>query len=52
MDMDDSRMPWADAWMNKEDVSIDGIGISYMLAGDVRGSNIDPFGNEAIDDNE
>lgn len=52
MCMDAAWMAWAGAWMNKEDVDIHGIGISYMLAGDEGGSNVDPFANEPTDDNE
>ena len=52
MCMDSEWMAWADAWSNKTEVQIDGIGISYMLAGDEGGSNTDPFANKATDDNE
>ena len=52
MCMDQQWMAWAKAWANKEDVNIDSIGISYMLAGDEGGSNTDPFGTEPTEDNE
>jgi hypothetical protein len=52
MCLDSRWMAWADAWSNRAEVSIDGIGISYMLAGDEGGSNVDPFANEPTDDNE
>lgn len=52
MCMDAPWMAWAKAWQNKTDVLIDDIGISYMLAGDEGGSNIDPYGSEPTDDNE
>ncbi len=52
MCMDEAWMTWADAWMNKTDVSIDEIGIAYMLAGDGGASNIDPFAGEPTVDNE
>lgn len=52
MCVDAQWMAWADAWKKKEDVNIDGIGISYMLAGDEGGSNVDPFANEPTDENE
>lgn len=52
MCMDRQWMAWADAWKKKEDVQVDGIGISYMLAGDEGGSNVDPFANEPTEDNE
>ncbi len=50
--MDDQWMAWAKAWTNREAVNIDGIGISYMLAGDEGGSNTDPFASAPTDDNE
>ncbi len=52
MCMDDQWMAWAHAWGNQKAVATDGIGISYMLAGDAGGSNIDPYGREPTDDNE
>jgi hypothetical protein len=52
MCFDGPWMAWASAWTNQEDFSIDGIGISYMLAGDEGASNIDPFAAGPTDDNE
>ena len=52
MCMDPPWMAWADAWQNKTDVSIDRVGLSYMLAGDDGGSNIDPYAEGPTDDNE
>jgi hypothetical protein len=52
MCMDGPWMAWADAWSNQTDLSVDGIGISYMLVGDGGASNIDPFATEPTDDNE
>jgi hypothetical protein len=52
MCMDGPWMTWADAWMNRTDLSIDGVGISYMLAGDEGASNIDPYASGPTDDNE
>lgn len=43
---------WGDAWMNRRELAIDGIGISYMLAGDGGASNVDPFAEGPTDDNE
>lgn len=50
MCFDDQWMSWADAWMNKRPVDIDGIGIAYMLAGDSGGSNSDPYAEGETDD--
>ena len=52
MCMDGPWMAWANAWGNKTDLSIDRIGISYMLAGDGGASNIDPFATAPTEDNE
>ncbi len=43
MCFDGAWMSWADAWMNKKPVNIDGVGIAYMLAGDSGASNSDPY---------
>jgi hypothetical protein len=52
MCLDGPWMAWADAWANKTDLAIDGLGIAYMLAGDQGASNIDPFASEETADNE
>lgn len=52
MCMDEPWMAWADAWGNKTDLSIDRIGISYMLAGDGGASNIDPYATGPTEDND
>ncbi|MEX0406799.1 hypothetical protein ABGN05_14115 [Aquibium sp. LZ166] len=56
MCLDSEWMRWADAWMNKKDsFQPNGVGLAYMLAGDMPGggaSNIDPFAMEATPDNE
>jgi hypothetical protein len=50
MCLDDQWMSWADAWMNKKAVNIDGVGIAYMLAGDSGASNSDPYAEGETDD--
>jgi hypothetical protein len=45
-------MAWGEAWQNRSEVSIDRVGISYMLAGDDGGSNTDPYAEGPTDDNE
>jgi hypothetical protein len=50
MCLDGQWISWADAWMNKKDVDIDGIGIAYMLAGDSGASNSDPYAEGETDD--
>ncbi len=52
MCMDQPWMAFAEAWPNHKEFSIDRIGISYMLAGDDGGSNIDPYAAGPTDDNE
>ena len=41
-----------DAWQNRRAPDYDGIGIAYMLQGDMPVSNTDPFGTEPTPDNE
>ncbi len=43
-------LAWADGWMNKKEVNITRLGISYMLAGDSGASNSDPYATEETDD--
>ena len=43
MCLDKEWQGWADAWMNKKDPQVKGIGIGYMLKGDKGASNTDPF---------
>lgn len=52
MCLDEPWLSWADAWMNRTDVSIDRIGIAYMLAGDSGASNSDPYATseDEVDD--
>jgi hypothetical protein len=52
MCMDGEWMKWADAWQNKKEFTAEGIGISYMLAGDEGASNVDPYAEGPTDDNE
>lgn len=41
-----------DAWMNQQEPDFQGIGISYMLQGDMPVSNVDPFASAPTADNE
>jgi hypothetical protein len=50
MCFDSQWLNWASAWMNKEAVNIDGLGIAYMLAGDSGASNSDPYAEGETDD--
>ena len=50
MCLDEPWLAWADAWMNKQPVNIDGVGIAYMLAGDSGASNSDPYAEGETDD--
>ncbi|MCZ6477409.1 MAG: hypothetical protein O6851_03745 [Gemmatimonadetes bacterium] len=50
MCFDEPWLAWADGWMNQEPVSIDRVGIGYMLAGDSGASNSDPYAEEPTDD--
>ncbi len=52
MCMDSEWMEWADAWSNKKDYAADALGISYMLAGDMGASNVDPYAEGPTNDNE
>lgn len=48
--VDEPWLAWADGWMNKKEVNITRLGISYMLAGDSGASNSDPYATEETDD--
>ncbi|HUT62079.1 MAG TPA: hypothetical protein VNA25_29930 [Phycisphaerae bacterium] len=50
MCVDEPWLTWAAAWMNKKEVNITRLGISYMLAGDRGASNSDPYATEETDD--
>ena len=43
MCLDEPWLAWAGAWMNKQPVNIDRVGVGYMLAGDSGASNTDPY---------
>jgi len=45
-------MEWGDAYLNKKEYAGGKFGVSYMLAGDDGASNIDPYAEEATDDND
>ena len=50
MCLDAPWLEWAHAWMNKTDVTINQVGVAYMLVGDAGASNSDPFATEPTDD--
>jgi hypothetical protein len=52
MCLDKAWQKWADAWMNKRDLKIDGTGVAYMLRGDTGASNTDPFATAPTADNQ
>jgi hypothetical protein len=43
MCLDKQWQAWADAWINKKGVTIEGVGVAYMLRGDQGASNTDPY---------
>jgi hypothetical protein len=51
MCLDKEWQGWADAWMNKKDPKVTGIGVAYMLAGDNGASNTDPYAMGPTADN-
>ncbi len=52
MCLDKEWQKWAQAWMSKSELKIDGTGIAYMLAGDKGASNTDPYATEPTADNQ
>jgi hypothetical protein len=52
MCIDKQWQGWADAWMNKKDPQIQGLGVAYMLKGDKGASNTDPFATGPTSTNE
>lgn len=52
MCLDGPWQKWAGAWMNKQDLQITQVGVSYMLAGDEGASNIDPYAEGETADNQ
>lgn len=51
MCMDEAWQTWAHAWMSKGPVTIDRVGVAYMLQGDGGASNTDPFAKGPTADN-
>lgn len=43
---------WATAWANRKPPKVTGVGVGYMLRGDVGGSNTDPFATKPTADNQ
>lgn len=52
MCLDQPWLEFIDAWMNKREPRFSGIGIGYMLQGDMPVSNVDPFGTVPTADNQ
>jgi len=52
MCLDKQWQDWSEAWMNKREPKVSGVGIAYMLRGDTGASNIDPYATEATPDNQ
>jgi hypothetical protein len=52
MCLDKQWQSWADAWMNKKDPQVTGVGVAYMLNGDNGASNIDPYAQKPTADNK
>ncbi|MGD8426669.1 MAG: hypothetical protein PVH63_03505 [Balneolaceae bacterium] len=52
MCLDEPWMKWADAWMNKKEVTISKMGFGYMLQGGTPESNTDPYAEGPTEDNE
>jgi hypothetical protein len=50
--LDETWMAWAQAWGAKTDVTVDKVGIAYMLKGGDGGSNIDPYAEGPTEDND
>lgn len=52
MCLDGPWLAWAEAWQGKSEVTIDRLGVGYMLAGDTGASNSDPYATDpsAVDD--
>ena len=52
MCLDKAWQAWGQAWQNKEPITVESLGIAYMLAGDAGASNVDPYAEGPTDDNE
>jgi hypothetical protein len=52
MCLDKEWQKWAEAWMNKSELKVNGTGFAYMLRGDKGASNTDPYATEPTADNQ
>lgn len=52
MCLDKEWQGWADAWINKKDPQVKGVGIAYMLKGDKGSSNTNPYAEKQTPDNQ
>lgn len=53
MCLDQAWQAWADAWANRREPDLPtGLGIAYMLRGDIGGSNVDPYATGPTPENE
>lgn len=52
MCLDAPWMKWAEAWMNKQELTVDRMGFGYMLQGGAGESNTDPYAEGPTEDNE
>ena len=52
MCLDKEWQNWAQAWISKSDLKINGTGIGYMLRGDKGASNTDPYATGPTADNQ
>jgi hypothetical protein len=52
MCLDKEWQKWAEAWMSKKELKIEGTGIAYMLRGDHGASNTDPYATGPTADNQ
>ncbi|WP_211310900.1 hypothetical protein [Halomonas denitrificans] len=51
MCLDEAWMHWAMAWQHKQPITVDALGIAYMLAGDEGASLVDPYAQAPTGDN-
>ncbi len=52
MCLDKEWQKWAEAWMSKSELKIEGAGVGYMLRGDHGASNTDPYATGPTADNQ
>jgi hypothetical protein len=52
MCMDKQWQAWTEAYVNKKDPNINGVGVAYMLAGDKGASNTDPYATGPTPNNQ